>query len=165
MDFEYQAFHFALRRTLEYTAQLVGYSFGTQVSSFRKLKKGIADKQPELLVKAAVECHSALMERLADLIPPKDERQSVRDRIAHYNDVKFGTLNVSWEGDELKVFVAGGGHKANREIESLAKVLTNDLMLVETAVFDLLRSIDFPSGEYIRQQERNKLVWGKAGDS
>ena len=43
LDFEYQAFIFALRRTLEYSAHSIAAYFKTEVKGFRKLARTIGE--------------------------------------------------------------------------------------------------------------------------
>jgi len=152
LDYEYQAFHFALRRTLEYLAQLVAYTFGIKIGSFRELAKKVQNRDPTKLSLRVVDCHKVIMQDCTDLIGPRSNgRQTIRDQIAHYDSVDFGCLNVAWYGGSLKVFFSGGGHKTGPDTKaSLSAILGQDVKKVEGAIFEMLSAMDFPSTAFIK---------------
>ena len=111
LNFEYQAFAFALRRTLEYLAVAVASFFKSDCHSIRSLYRILDGATP---VDRAVQIRAVLAEHmpaLQDVIPSdKEARRSLRDRLAHWEAIPAGTFNVSRGPWGASIGLAGGGH-------------------------------------------------------
>lgn len=151
LDYEYQAFHLALRRTFEYLAQLVSYTLDLKRCTFRELPKAIKKKELTPFNEKMISCHEKIMRDCSELIGPRNNGgQSIRDQIAHYDAVDFGCFNVAWYDEKLTVFFAGGGHKTGPNTKAtLASILGADVEKVESAVFDMLSAMNFPLEDHI----------------
>jgi hypothetical protein len=157
LNYEYQAFQFALRRTLDYLARAAGAFFKTECTSINGLAKAL--EQTDFLeisgrVIARVEGARA---NLADVI----EKPNVRDQIAHYEAVEAGQLNIHWGKNFTIVSLAAGGEKFSPFMFStnapprrygssigflrLTPALRSQLERVERLVFDVLAELGFPS--------------------
>ncbi len=112
LDAEYQAFVFALRRTLEYFAVSIGAYFKCKANRIRSVVNVIDGKEP-LVVNESVKSELIIgIDKLVavGIIPPKVEGMSVRDRMSHWESIPAGVLNVRMSPDnKLEVFFAGGG--------------------------------------------------------
>jgi len=113
IDFEYHAFAFAIRRTLEYAAQSVGAFFKTQAYRIRDLERSISRGSPEDLRDRIQQRLRSSLPALRDILPDDSQPPSVRDRLAHYEAVPCGVLNIGRRGDKLVVGFWGGGEKLN----------------------------------------------------
>jgi hypothetical protein len=111
LNFEYQAFAFALRRTLEYLAVAVASFFKSDCHSIRSLYRNLDGATP---VDRALQIRAVLAEHmpaLQDVIPfDKDTRRSLRDRLAHWEAIPAGTFNVSRGPWGASIGLVGGGH-------------------------------------------------------
>ena len=103
LDFEYQAFVLAARRTLEYLTRTMSARFKDKTNSFKDISKTInrfsSDAARESLSKIHLE-YSGEFEFLVS----SGSRKSTRDLISHYDFVSAGTVNLSSRG-----FVIAGG--------------------------------------------------------
>ena len=110
LDAEYQAFVFSLRRALEYFAVSLGAFFKTDINRIRRLTKLLTDKEPKEISQKLIEFLIPVLQELQDIVPPKDEKMSVRDRLSHWESIPAGVLNITGkENGNLDVFFAGGG--------------------------------------------------------
>lgn len=154
LNFEYQAFVFALRRTMEYFAVSVGAFFKCEAHRIRTLADSIAAAEPpdtrdRVRVKLDESLHG-----LSDVLPPADKERSVRDQLAHWRAVDAGVFNVTSGPEEVRIFIAGGGeniHPWDSEtrlelkrqeaggiaIMALTPILRDQIMRVESLVFDV----------------------------
>ena len=105
LDFEYQAFVLACRRALDYLAGALAAYFKTESNSFRSLPKSLAKMTPIDVVEAIRAAHSRHVEDLGYIMA--EGRKSVRNRIAHYEFVAAGCINLSRRGCVL----VGGGEE------------------------------------------------------
>lgn len=103
LDFEYQAFVLACRRALDYLAGALASYFKFEANSFRSLPKSIAKRTPVQVVDAITQAHARHVDDLAFILA--EGRQSTRNRIAHYEFVAAGVINLSRRGFVL----VGGG--------------------------------------------------------
>jgi hypothetical protein len=139
LNYEYQAFAFSLRRTLEYVAGATASFFKTEGSRIRTLSKTIEGKAPEAQ-------RLAVQERLAEADLAKvigtGDRLAVRDRLAHFESVDAGTINVMKLHDgRFLVMLLGGGEdlpfSAEEEREDLPTVLARRAEWLEDLTFGL----------------------------
>lgn len=105
LDFEYQAFVLACRRALDYLARALASYFKLETNSFRSLPKSIAKRTPAQVVEAISLAHARHVKDLAFILA--EGRQSTRNRIAHYEFVAAGVINLSRRGFVL----VGGGEE------------------------------------------------------
>jgi hypothetical protein len=105
LDIEYQAFVLACRRALDYLASALSCYFMRESDSFRTFPKTIIGKKSPEVSKALSEAHSRHVGQLAFVLA--EGRKSVRNRIAHYEFVGAGCINLTCQG----VFLAGGGEE------------------------------------------------------
>jgi hypothetical protein len=136
MDFEYQAFVLAYRRCLDYLAGALACYFKTETNSFRTLPKAIAGAKKRDVARALSEAHARHADALAYVLA--DGRRSVRNRIAHYEFVSAGNINVSARGFD----VIGGGEElmmpGGPRSTTLAEALTTRLNLLHACVDDMI---------------------------
>lgn len=138
LDFEYQAFVLACRRALDYLAGSLSAFFKTESNSFRSLPKAINARKPSAVSKAIKDAHARHVGDLNYIMA--EGRRSIRNRIAHYEFVSAGTLNISSRG----LMLVGGGEQMNldnadREVR-LQDFLENKLVRLHTCVDDMIDS-------------------------
>ena len=106
LDFGYQAYVLAYRRCLDHLARALAAYFRNDQHSFRQLPKLLAKAKPRLVAEAiyaVIGRHSTNFE----FVLSAPGANSVRDRIAHYEFVPAGVLNISARGFVLM----GGGEE------------------------------------------------------
>ena len=106
LDFEYQAYVLAYRRCLDQFARALAAYFRNDHHSFRHLPRLLKKAKPA----AVAEAISAVIERRSvrfDFVLSAPGESSVRDRIAHYEFVPAGVMNISYRGFVLM----GGGEE------------------------------------------------------
>ena len=108
LDFEYQAYVLAYRRCLDQFAGAIGAFFKNQCTSFRKLPSFLECKKPKEVALAITQVHQKYAKNF-EFVMSSGGEPSVRDRIAHYEFVQAGTLNVSARG----ILLVGGGEDLN----------------------------------------------------
>jgi hypothetical protein len=113
LGFEYAAYLFAERRTLEYLAVAVATFFGKQCHRIRKLDVAIADaplcQQRDLILRR-------LREDLPSFGLDRTDGRSARDRIAHWEAVDAGVFNVvTCPPDHIRIALVGGGEELDPE--------------------------------------------------
>lgn len=111
-DFEYQAYVLAYRRCLDQFAGALAAFFKNKYSSFRTLPDFLARRKPQEVAIPLIEVHKKHTENF-EFVLSEGGVTSVRDRIAHYEFVQAGTINLSSRG---LVFV-GGGENLNLNFE------------------------------------------------
>jgi hypothetical protein len=116
LGYEYAAFLLAVRRTLDYLAGGVAALHSSQCGSIRKLARSLRNADPGVRAAVDQELVSGLPE-LGRVVRAGDE-QSVRDRVAHYESVDPGTLNIHWTPDGQVTLTLVGGAE---ELPSLAE--------------------------------------------
>jgi hypothetical protein len=139
LSFEYAAFTFAVRRTLDYLAVSVGSYFKSESYSIRKLADAIEGQLPAT---ARKKVQRRLRSRvLISLIgDPSTNRRSVRDELAHYRAIDSGVFNVRWdhESQNLQIVLVGGGEGLPafpEEPKDLSEVLAGQLRSAEDLIF------------------------------
>jgi len=112
LNFEYQAFAFALRRTLEYLGVAIGAYFKRESHSFRDVAKTIAGETPVEKVERVQRVLAQHAEMIQDILPmDKHNDRSLRDRLAHWEAVSAGVFNVSRGPWGYHIGIFGGGHE------------------------------------------------------
>lgn len=111
LNFEYQAFAFAIRRTLEYFASSVASFFKSECNRIRKLSHSIAGQEPTGTNGKTVELINIHIEKLSDILPKKNIGTSVRDLLAHWKAIAAGVFNISERNNEITISFVGGGEK------------------------------------------------------
>ncbi|MBI1923275.1 hypothetical protein HYR99_03390 [Candidatus Poribacteria bacterium] len=154
LNFEYQAFAFSIRRTMEYLAASVNAFFKRDGNRIRDLVASIKGAEPTELREKVRTKAEKLLQGLQDLLPPSRDDLSVRDQLAHWKTVPAGHLNVTWTPTGILVGFAGGGQNINPwEAESglelkyeemggigfmqLTPVLQDQIMRVDNLIFSL----------------------------
>lgn len=136
MDIEYQAFVLAYRRCLDYLAGALTCYFKLEANSFRKLPRSIANTKMPAVAAALVAAHARHVEHLAFVLA--EGRKSVRHRIAHYDFVSAGCINLTAKG----FFLAGGGEDLARDGRprgtTLATVLNERIDRLHACVDDMI---------------------------
>jgi hypothetical protein len=122
LDIEYHAFILAIRRGLDYLACALACFFKQQSDSFRRFPSSIA--RPKLYPEVAAALIEAHARHVAHLQFVLDEGpKSVRNRIAHWEFVSAGSVNLREDG----IFLVGGPENINWPPGS--KILTLDSAL------------------------------------
>lgn len=164
LTFEYQAFVFALRRTLEYFAVSVGAFFKSDVHRIRGLAEAIRGREPEVLSAAVCDLLAEAITELEQILPTgKHVKRSVRDLLAHWEAVSAGCFNVTRAQDRVQVGLFGGGEQLQlsesakkvlltvQDIEgvgflTLTPTLRNEMAMVENLVFRTYSTLGLLSG-------------------
>lgn len=111
MNFEYQAFVFALRRTLEYFAVSVGAFFKHDVHRIPKLAHIISGAEPRDISEKVSLVLEESLRKLSDILPPDNKERSVRDQLAHWRAVDAGVFNITraYGSNRILIAICGGG--------------------------------------------------------
>jgi hypothetical protein len=155
LNFEYQAFRFALRRTLDYLAVAVAAFFKAEPRSINNLAKALRGADD----RARADRVLARVESARDSLAAVLEKPNVRDRIAHWEAVDAGVVNILRDSNlGTLISIAGGGEEitpfvfsTDAEFEShgktvigfirLTPLLSEQLVLTEALVFDTYRDL------------------------
>jgi hypothetical protein len=106
LGFEYQAFLFAERRTLEYLASAVAQFFKRHCHSIKGLRKAIREAEPATQRDAVL---ARLATDLPDLVSMGDQK-SARDRLAHWEALDAGYVFLLVRPDGVvSIGIHGGG--------------------------------------------------------
>jgi hypothetical protein len=170
LDFEYQAFVSALRRTMDYFAVSVGAFFQHSAHRIKHLSTSIDRAEPiELRKRVQVRLIESL-QNLSGLLSNATHK-SVRDLLAHYQAVAAGVVNITAGPFGTFIGIAGGGEKmelgipeyikqlldtgaaiepsrqkeGNIEFSRLAPVLQNQVSRVENMIFGIYEEIGLTS--------------------
>lgn len=166
LNFEYQAFAFALRRSLEYLGVAVAAYFKADCHSIRALLKSIEGAAPLERAQAIRVIYGHHTETLQDVIPKdKDVKRSLRDRLAHWEAVGAGCFNLSRTPFGYSIGIFGGGHdlkvtqqrnfiqnpESNNNLdvrfESLGPVLRNQFERVNAFVWACMHGLGLNEAE------------------
>jgi hypothetical protein len=123
-DFEYQAFIFAYRRCLDYMTRGLAAFFKSDFHSFNSLPKSLKKLKPQGVADALAEVHKKHCANFA-FVMSADGKRSVRDKIAHYEWVQAGTINLTRHG----FIMIGGGEALPPTTEHNTARLTEALAL------------------------------------
>ena len=142
LDFEYHAFIFAYRRTLDYLSRGIAALVREECKSYNKLPASLKNHSSKPWVRQLTDMHSKYASQLETFVHPA-RGHSTRDRITHYLHVPAGCLNVNAQG----IFFAGGGENLEPSI-GLGKVIddyVHTLRDVLTECFSAM-AIGMPKG-------------------
>lgn len=145
LSFEYAAFTFAVRRTLNYLAICIGSYFKTDLYSIRSAARVIDGRLPATARKRVQ--RRLRPEALTPLIgDPSTNTRSARDEFAHYRAIDSGVFNVRWdhEAQNLQIVLVGGGENLPIfpvEPRDLSEVLADQLHSAEDLIFGCFRDI------------------------
>jgi len=139
LDFEYQAYVMAYRRCLDQLSTALSAFFKERISSFRSLPKKLARKRPLEVVRAITDTHSKHISAF-EFVMSEGGAPSIRDRIAHFEFVPAGTLNIRSDG----AILVGGGENLNfdqissPETMELAKTINNKTVALHSCIAEIL---------------------------
>lgn len=160
LNAEYQAFAFAIRRTLEYLAVAAAAYFKTDCHSFRRLSAAVGSRGPENKSAALQAFFITHLQSISDVIPEdKHNDRSLRDRLAHWESVPAGSFSISRAPWGYDVALIGGGHdlpafrpppaKADNSPEggmvtytALGPLLRDQFERVERTIYGVLDALD-----------------------
>ena len=142
LTFEYQAFVFSLRRTMEYLAVSIGAFFKRDAHSIRTIASIIRDSEPTEIRNSLVVTLDSRLKDLGDVLPPnKGNKRSVRDRLAHWDAVSAGRIQVIVVQGKPHISFSGGGEELSRgklfEDVRISPGLRNQVKRVESLIFDV----------------------------
>ena len=154
LTFEYQAFVFAQRRTLEYFAKSAGAFFKCEVKRIRDIvdNRQLARAEPTELSHAVISKIRTGLEALTDVVPPDLKAKGVRDTLAHWKDIPAGHFYIVYRpGKPVLVGLAGGGEKLpyfqipenETRIASLSATLQDQIERVQALVFGTYSQMGF----------------------
>jgi hypothetical protein len=124
LDFEYHAFVFAYRRSLDFLSRGIASLLKEDLHSFRKLPL-LRNNHPECpWLEEILEIHLEFAPQLKSFIGTEKDR-SIRDKLAHYLNVPAGALNVNSNG----VFFSGVGEKVDHSTR-LKDVIDNYIKIL-----------------------------------
>jgi hypothetical protein len=135
-DFEYQAFVLAYRRCLDYLTRGLAAFFKQEFHSFRTLPKSLAQQKPKSVADALISVHTKHRSNFDFVL--SEGRKSVRDKIAHYEWVAGGGINLTRHG-----FVLIGGGEAlsfTQEFNStrLTEALESRVRMLKACIDEML---------------------------
>ncbi|ABD26534.1 hypothetical protein Saro_2095 [Novosphingobium aromaticivorans DSM 12444] len=136
INFEYQAFIFAYRRVLDYLARALASYFRIDCNSFRTFDRSLKTTIFPSVSAALVEVHRTRLP-LFDFVASEGNRKSVRDKLAHYEAISAGFLNLSIRNGQL----VGGGEElglATGHTISLSHALDRRVQDLRETVKDFL---------------------------
>lgn len=158
LNFEYQAYLFAIRRTLEYFAVSVGAFFKCDAHRIRTITETIRGREPAENCEKVRKKITIALRNLTDILPPDKKIKGSRDILAHYKSVSAGTLNIANRESGYEIRLWGGGERleawstetppqvAQRiengiAFEILNPTLLNQIAKVEQLIFDFYQTI------------------------
>lgn len=103
LDFEYQAFVLAARRTLEYLTRTMSARFKDKTNSFKDISRTINRFSSTIARDRLHGIHQEYSTEFEFLVS-SGNKKSTRDVISHYDFVSAGTVNLSSRG-----FIIAGG--------------------------------------------------------
>ncbi len=152
LNFEYQAFHITVRRTLEYFASSVAAFFKQDGPGIRRLVSALARAEPETERAGVAEVMAAHRNAVSALLSTGTDI-TVRDRIVHWEPVDAGVFNVIYGPSDSVMFgIAGGGEDLDLFDSDdsmggvLSQTLANTLGEVETLLFSVYQRLGLGTG-------------------
>lgn len=137
LDFEYQAYVLAYRRCLDQFAGAMAAFFKNKYSSFRTLPAFLARRKPETVARLISDIHGKYVEHF-EFVLSEGGVTSVRDRLAHYEFVPAGCVNISARG----VVLVGGGENLNLngDNSSLTEILSKKTDILYECIAEIIQS-------------------------
>lgn len=157
LNFEYQAFAFATRRTLEYAGVATAAYFKAECHSIRHLASSVRGREPKEVSERLTLFLEETMPTFQDIIPEdKHNDRSLRDRLAHWESISAGSFGISRSVKGYDIGIVGGGYEfppfrgltgvgdatSNGDVISsaaLGPALRDEFARVEVFVYGLLR--------------------------
>jgi hypothetical protein len=134
LDFEYQAYLLATRRTLEYLSKGINAYFLDSSTRIRKLSSSLNNAKPLPVSKALLKVlseHDGLVGSFLSGV-----RITNRDLVAHHGYVPFGCLNIGKDGAKFC-----GENFPHGKMSDPIGIIEDDLNKLRTLLGDLLASI------------------------
>lgn len=143
LSFEYAAFTFAVRRTLDYLAICIGSYFKTRSHSIKKVTKAIKSQVPAT---ARKRIQRRLEGKKFERLVGTSSQMSARNELAHYRAIDSGVYNVRWdkESESLQIVLVGGGERLPafpKESKDLSEMLADQLVFAEDLIFGCFRDM------------------------
>lgn len=137
LDFEYQAYVLAYRRCLDQFAGAMAAFFKNKYSSFRTFPAFLARRKPQEVALSISDIHKKYVEHF-EFVLSEGGVTSVRDRIAHYEFVPAGCVNISAVG----IVLVGGGENLNLngDRNSLTETLSKKTDLLYECIAETIRA-------------------------
>jgi hypothetical protein len=136
-DFEYQAYVFAYRRCLDYMTRGLAAFFKHEFHSFRDLPGELGNWEPQNVANALAKVHKNHSGNFA-FVMSAGGKTSVRDKIAHYEWVGVGIINLTRYG----LVLVGGGEAlnftGNQPPPRLTEVLASRTRMLKACVDEML---------------------------
>ena len=98
---------------MEYFGNSLGAFFRCQVRSVRDVSNSIRNSEPAELRDSVIKALESGLERLSDILPPRDQSDSARDTAAHTAAVPAGRVRLMFFGGKLRISISGGGEGLN----------------------------------------------------
>ena len=144
LDYEYQAYLFALRRTFEYLGNSVGVMFRCKVTSILEVSKEIKHADPVDLRNAVITVLDSGIAQLSDILGPRaDGKKTVRNRVGHISAVPAGRLRIYFGRGNPRISIDGGGEELemgdvfSKTETRLSPVLRKQVQRVESMIGDV----------------------------
>lgn len=136
LDFEYQAYVLSYRRCLDYLARSLAGYFKRDCTSFRQFPKNLRTAPAASVANALLKVHGNHVQTF-QFVLNEGEGRSVRDRIAHYEFVSAGCINLRADGFKL----VGGGENRGMGNTSAEEPLGSALLNRTNALIRFLGEI------------------------
>jgi hypothetical protein len=155
LSFEYIAFAFAIRRTMEYLTGSIGYFFKVRCSRFRKLGKAIENGNPKDIANKIKYKHEAYMTDLSDIISigsgsdPRSIFAHLRTADANmtFTFTEKGGIQISIPKKPLEIAslneIETKTNSGIVESELISPILKDQIARVEQMIFDLYFVLGF----------------------
>lgn len=157
IEFEYHAYVFAYRRTLEYLARAMAGYFRSDCSSFNRFSNVLkAHRSSQVANRLQAICNE-FDEHFVFVISDGNESVSVRDRISHYEFTSAGSYNLTREGFRL----IGGGeilHLGGKKF-TLSEALQERLQILDDFLYQMLREFT----DAVREETQDIMPPQEAG--
>lgn len=137
LDAEYQAFILAARRTLDQLTYAISGFFKNKFSSFRDFGVYLS-KQKKLDIYSAplLKIYNTHEIHFHNWLLSRNEKQSIRDLLAHQKSISAGTLNVSSSG----IFFSGmDAPSPEFEQQNISDVVLKLFQELSTCINDLIQ--------------------------
>jgi hypothetical protein len=136
-DFEYQAYVFAYRRCLDYMTKGLAAFFKHEFHSFAELHDKLGNLEPRCVANALAKVHKNHSGNFT-FVMSEGGKRSVRDKIAHYEWVSVGIINLTRYG----LVLVGGGEAlnftGNRPPPRLTEALASRTQMLKACIDEML---------------------------
>ncbi|MCK9704968.1 hypothetical protein [Pseudomonas syringae] len=155
LDFEYQAYVLAYRRCLDQFARGMGAFFKNQSNSFRTFPAFLERQKPQDVARSLSEIHGKYAHHF-EFVFSEGGITSVRDRIAHYEFVPAGCMNISSRG----VMFVGGGENLNLNGENLTltETLSKKTEILYECIAEVIRAFIQSASQWENSKEASGSI-------